>query len=217
MLPSVSVTTPSVMVLETHILRENHVSQSQPIHLRENYLKPSRNMKDRELIPFEGPSSHRNFLQDFHHIDQFHVNGSSSSNPVFGVQSTPNFDNATCECAPPTEFEDYEGNPNFAENNNAHLIDSFQYDNAYSLNLPRRNQLDMMVVNQSYPTETNKSLNYVVPDEVSCITPSNYYRRVGLNKNNRESPTSRRTFKGRKKSNIVKGQWTVDEDRCIIL
>jgi myb proto-oncogene protein len=61
-------------------------------------------------------------------------------------------------------------------------------------------------------------LNYVVPDdEVSSITPTNYYQRAGLNRNNRLlSPTTRRAFKARKKSNIVKGQWTVDEDRYII-
>jgi hypothetical protein len=39
----------------------------------------------------------------------------------------------------------------------------------------------------------------------------------GLNRNSRLlSPTTRRAFKARKKSNIVKGQWTVDEDRYIL-
>ncbi|KAJ1439072.1 SANT/Myb domain [Sesbania bispinosa] len=210
--PSVSVT-PSLMALETNF-KENYVSQT--MHLQENYLNPS--MKDE--LPFGAPSS-QGFLQDFHHIDQFHVNASSSNNPVFGVQ-TPNFDpfnNTTSECAP-TDFEAYEGKP-FAESNgsgHAHIMDNFQYE-GYSLNLPGRNQLDMMVANQSYmpfnPLET-KPLNFVVPDEVSCISPANYYKRVDMNKNNRESPNTRRTYKARKKSNIVKGQWTVDEDRLLI-
>ncbi|KAJ1398230.1 SANT/Myb domain [Sesbania bispinosa] len=211
--PSVSVT-PSLMALETNF-KENYVSQT--MHLQENYLNPS--MKDE--LPFGAPSS-QGFLQDFNHIDQFHGNGSSSNNPVFGVQ-TPNFDpfnNATSECAP-TDFEVYEGKP-FAESNgsgHAHIMDNFQYE-GYGLNLiPERNQLDMMVANQSYmpfnPLET-KPLNFVVPDEVSCISPANYYKRVDMNKNNRESPNTRRTYKARKKSNIVKGQWTVDEDRLLI-
>jgi myb proto-oncogene protein len=220
MFPSIPVTLNSLMVLETN-LRENYASQSQPIHLQENYLKPR--MKD-ELIPFGAHSSQGNFLQDFHHIDQFHVHGSSSSNQVFGVQ-TQNFDPfGNAECAN-TNFEVYDGKP-FGENNingseHAQLIDNFQYD-GYSLNIPRRNHIDLMVENHSYfpfnnPSET-KPLNYVVPDdEVSSITPTNYYQRAGLNRNNRLlSPTTRRAFKARKKSNIVKGQWTVDEDRYII-
>ncbi|RDX65643.1 Transcription factor MYB98, partial [Mucuna pruriens] len=206
------------MAIETN-LTENYAPQ--PMHLQENYLKPS--MEDQ--LPFGTPSS-QGFLQDFHHIDhQFHVNGSSSSNPIFGVQ-TPSFDpfdhNVTCESVPP-DFQVYECKP-FAESNasghaHAHLIDNFQYV-GYSLNLPRTNQLDMMVANQSYLSfnalETKPS-NFVVPDEVSCISPPNYYKRVGLNKSiMRESPSTRRTFKARKKSNIVKGQWTADEDRLLI-
>ncbi|XP_027368853.1 transcription factor MYB98-like [Abrus precatorius] len=205
--------TPSLMDIETN-LNENYASQ--PMHLQENYLRSR--MKDD--IPFGDPSS-QCFLQDFPRIDQFNVND-YSSNPVFGIQ-TSNFDpfdhNVTCESAP-ADFEVYECKP-FPESNcngHAHLTDNFQYE-GYSLNLPRRNQLDMMVGNQSYvpfnPLET-KPLNIVVPDEVSYISPPNYYKRVGLNKTNRETPTTRRTFKVRKKSNIVKGQWTADEDRLLI-
>lgn len=219
MSPSSVSVTPLMDNIETN-LTENYASESKPMHLQENYLKPS--MEDQ--LPFGTPST-QGFLQDSHHIDhlQFHVNGSSSSNPIFGVQ-TPNFDpfdhNVTCESAPP-DFEAYECKL-FAESNgsgHAHLMDNFQYV-GYSLNLPRTNQLDLMVANQSYvpfnALET-KPLNFVVPDEVSCISPPNYYKRVGLNKNLRESPSTRITFKARKKSNIVKGQWTSDEDRCIIL
>jgi len=194
-------------------LKENYASQ--PMHVQENILKPS--MGDQ--LPFGAPSS-QGFLQDFHHIDQFPVNNGSSSNPIFGVHA-PNFDpfdhNVNCESAPP-DFEVFECKP-FAENNGSahtHLMHNFQYV-GYSLNLPRTNQMDMEVANQRYlpfnALET-KPLNFVVPDEVSCISPP--YKKVGLNKNLRESPSTRRTFKPRKKSNIVKGQWTSEEDRCII-
>lgn len=216
MVPS-SVSVTPLMDIETN-LTENYASQ--PMHLQENYLKPS--MEDQ--LPFGTPST-QGFLQDFHHIDhQFHVNGSSSSNPIFGVQ-TPSFDPfhhsvTTCEYAP-DHFELYESKP-FSESNgsaNTHLMDNFQYVGYSTLNLARTNQVNMMVENQSYlpfnALET-KPMNFAVPDEVSCISPPNYYKR--LNKSIRESPRStRRTFKARKKSNIVKGQWTTEEDRCIIL
>ncbi|KAI5446646.1 hypothetical protein KIW84_014476 [Lathyrus oleraceus] len=122
-------------------------------------------------------------------------------------------------------FEVY-NDKSFPENNNssnqhAHFIDNFQYD-GYGLNIPRRNHLDLMVENQTYFPFNNasetKPLNYVVPDdEVSSIAPTSYYQRGDLNRNNRLlSPTTRRAFKAKKKSSIVKGQWTVDEDRMLI-
>ncbi|KAJ1418278.1 SANT/Myb domain [Sesbania bispinosa] len=197
------------MDLETKI-RETYASH--PMHLQESYLKPS--IKDE--IPFGVPSS-QGFLQDFHHIDQFHHVNGSSSNPVSGVQ-TPNADpsdNLTFVCSS-TGFDAYEFKP-FVENSGTHVMDNFLYG-GYS-NLPQRNQMDVMVTNQSYfpfnPRET-KPMNFVVPDEVSCITPVNHSKRVGMNKNNRTYTTTRRTHKVRKKSNIVKGQWTVEEDGLLI-
>ncbi|RDX67532.1 Transcription factor MYB98, partial [Mucuna pruriens] len=188
------------MDLET-MLKETYVSQPQ-----ESFLQPS--MK--HMLPFGNPS----FLQDFNHIDQFHVNV-SSPNPI----QTPNFDafdNFTFANSSPG-FDVYECKP-FVENVHAHVMDNFLYGN-YSFNHPQRNQLDMMVANQSLlpfnPQET-KSPNFVVPDEVSCISSVNYYKRVGANKNNKSYPTTRRTYKVRKKSNIVKGQWTIEEDGLLV-
>ncbi|XP_061347816.1 transcription factor MYB98-like [Gastrolobium bilobum] len=201
------------MDLETK-LRENYASH--PMHLQESYLKPS--MKDE--LPFGFPSC-QGSLQDFHHINQFNMNG-FSSNPVLGVQ-TPNFDpfdNSTF-LRSPAGFDVYECKPSVENNSSgghAHVMDNFLYG-GYSLNLPQRNQVDMMVANQGYlpfnPQET-KPVNFVVPDEVSCISPMNYYKKVGVNKSNRAYPTTRRTYKVRKKSNIVKGQWTVEEDGLLI-
>ncbi|CAL0330133.1 unnamed protein product [Lupinus luteus] len=191
--------------------RENYASQ--PMHLHENYFKPS--MKDE--LPFAAPSS-QGFMQDFQHVDQFHHANASSSNQNFGVQ-TQNFDpfvNITCGCSQ-ADFEGYECKP-FVENNgngnHAHVMEDFQYE-GYGLNLPRRNQMDMMPSNQIYmpfnPLET-KPLNFVAPDEVSSISATNYYRRFGLNRNNKTSPTTRRSCKVKKKPNIVKGQWSEHED-----
>nr|KYP51553.1 Transcription factor MYB98 [Cajanus cajan] len=179
------------------------------MHLQESCLQPS--MKD--MLAFGNPSSSQGFLQDFHQIDQFHVN-ESSSNPI----QTPNFDaldNFTFKSS--SSFDVYECKPFVENSGNAHVMDNFLYGN-YSLNHPPRNQLDITVANQSFlpfnPQETKFS-NYVAPDEVSSISPMNYYKRVGVNKNNKSYPT-RRTYKIRKKSNIVKGQWTIEEDGLLI-
>ena len=211
---TLSSVTPSAMDLETN-LRENHASK--PMDLQENNLKPS--MKDN--LPFGAPSS-QGFMQDFHNTNHFHHVNGSSSNPALGVQ-TPNidpFENLQCGCSQ-GDLDLYECKP-FIENDggvHAHVMDNFQYA-GYSLNLPRKYQPDMMVANPGYtpfnPLET-KPLNFVAPDEVSSISPANYNKRIGLDKDNSSSPITRRAFKVQKKSKMVKGQWTVEEDRCIII
>ncbi|KAJ7956230.1 Myb family transcription factor [Quillaja saponaria] len=192
-------------------LRENYVSQPPLQHMTENEL------------PY-GVSPSNGFTQD-HHFDQFQANG-SSSNQVFGVQN-PNFDpfdaNFTYGCSS-TDFDFYECKP-FVESHHpgqAHVMDNFQYGGGYSMNLPQRNPFDMMGSNHGYvPYNTYqevKPVNFVVPDEVSCISHRNnrYYKNVGMNKSRISPPITRRTYKGRKKNNIVKGQWTSEEDGLLI-
>lgn len=75
-------------------------------------------------LPLGVPNSSQSFLEDFtydidHHHNQFHPNGSSSSNPVFEVHFDT-FDN----------FDVYECKP-FSENNNGKVVmdDDFEYGN----------------------------------------------------------------------------------------
>lgn len=203
-------------------LRENHSynNTSQPIsmHLQENYLR-HHDMKldddhDHQIsFGVTNPnSSQGNFLQDFNinHIDhhQFHPNGPSSSSkniiaPVFGVENLgfDGFDDS---------FEVYECKPFVDEN--------FQYGGNFScLNLPQRNhQVENINMNQSYEafhSQETKPVDFVMPDdEVSCIlSPSsvNYTKRTDFS----YMRNKRKSFKVRKKSNMVKGQWTIEEDR----
>ncbi|KAF1865067.1 hypothetical protein Lal_00004441 [Lupinus albus] len=179
-----------------------------------------------DKLSFEVPLSRGIFLQDFNHIDQFHVNVSSSNNPFFGTQPQ-NFDpfnhNFTYGYAS-TGFDVYECKP-FVENNisgHAHVINNFQFG-GYSLNLLQRNQIVSMVASRNYlqfnnPPETIKPVNFVAPDEASCISPLSYNKEVGLNKinNNRAYSSTTRSCKAKRKSNIVKGQWSADEDRLLI-
>ncbi|KAE9602629.1 putative transcription factor MYB-HB-like family [Lupinus albus] len=203
------------MDLETNT-RENYASQ--PMHLQENC---SRQLGAKDALPLRSPSM-QGSMQDFQHVDQFHHANGSLPNQVFGVQ-TQNFDpfaNVTCGCSK-ADFNGYECKV-FVENNSsssqAHVIDNFQYD-GYGLNPHRRSQMDMMASNQSYlpfnPLETKPS-NFVAPDEVSCISPAVYESRIGLNRSNKTSLTTRRSCKVRNKINIVKGQWTENEDRLLI-
>jgi len=196
------------MELDTK-LTENFALQ--PMLLSDNYLvKPY--IKDE--FSFEPPSS-KGFLQDFHHPDdQFQTNG-SSSNPIFGVQTQcyDSFNNFTYGCS--TDFDIPECKP-FADNcGNGHVMDNFQ-SGGY-LNLSQRNPIDIVGsdgIDMAYTAYQDiKPVSFVVPDELSSITAENmYYKRVGMNKN-RALPTTIRTYKGRKKCNVVKGQWTIEEDR----
>ncbi|KAL5813864.1 hypothetical protein ACOSQ4_024505 [Xanthoceras sorbifolium] len=250
------------MELDTKKLRENH--QTQPVFLSENndYTKPY--MKNE--IPLEVPFSNNNkgtYLQDFHHLDhQFHANGSSSSNPHFGVQ-TPCFE--PFDAFPyggysSSNFDIYECKP-FADNNynggHGQVMDNFQSTGGgYNLNHHHHQQHQfsnpgddhvMMMMHGSdhhhhhhqsqimpytFQDMNNKQpvINFVAPDEVSCVNNNNnsnnnvdngdYYKnKVGnFNKNSsRLHPSTKKTsLKGGKKSSIVKGQWTIDEDRLLI-
>ncbi|KAF2311417.1 hypothetical protein GH714_022805 [Hevea brasiliensis] len=198
-----------------HKLTENPLTQS--MSLSDFYSnKPS--MKDG--FPFAVPSSSsKGFLQDFHHFDQFHANG-LSLNPIFGVQSGSNFDSFDAfpyGSSTNMDFYDYECKP-FADINGGHgqVMDNFQ--SGRYLNFPQNNPVDMMGYNQSNMSsnfQEMKPINFVVPDEVSSITANHeYHKKVGLNKN-RAQPSTRRTWKGRKKNNLVKGQWTIEEDRLL--
>lgn len=168
--------------------------------LKETFLpQPLQESCMKDMIPLGNPSL-QECLQDFHQIDQFHFNVPSSNNSIIQTPTFDAFDNFTFTGSSPAL--DYESKP---------FTDNFLYGN-YNLILPQRNvELDMMVTDQSFlpftPQEIKPS-NVVLPDQVSM----NYYKTIGVNKNNKSYPTTSRTYKVRKKSNTVKGHWTIEED-----
>ncbi|KAG6686544.1 hypothetical protein I3842_11G025400 [Carya illinoinensis] len=200
------------MELETK-LRENLAPQA--LLLSDNHLKPY--MKDE--FSFGTPS--KGFLQDFQSLDRFHTKG-SSSNPSFGVQTEcygSLINNFTYGCS--TDFDDIHNycKP-FADNGgNGQVMDNF-LSGGY-LNIPQRNPTDdTMGTDQGYMIFTTcqdiKPVNFVVLDEVSCITAENgYNKKVGMNKNI-ALPATMRTYRGHRKCNFAKGQWTTEEDRLLI-
>ncbi|KAK7354048.1 hypothetical protein VNO80_19504 [Phaseolus coccineus] len=177
------------MDIET-LVKESFVSQP----LQESCMK--------DMIPLGNPSSHELLQQHFHHIDEFQFSVPSSNNSTFHA-----FHNFTFTPSSP-DLDVYECKPF------THVMDNFLYGNSQ-----RNIELDIMVSNQSFLPFTPQQIkpsNFVLPDEVSCISPINYYKTIGVNKNHRSYPTTRRTFKVHKKSNTVKGHWTIEEDGLLI-
>ncbi|KAL6964409.1 hypothetical protein U1Q18_035464 [Sarracenia purpurea var. burkii] len=198
------------------------------ILLPNNYMKP----EIEDDFYFKSCSS-KGYFQDIHHLDQFSFTGSSPLNPEFGVQTTSSdpFDPFMSICS--LDLDDlYESKP-FVENGGT--MQSFNNGGGYLKN-PKKTPVDVTTSDPSCMTfdcqEDIKPLNFVIPDEGSCITAENgYYKEVGIKKNGGGSgrgrgrrgscSTAAQGIKkpckgGRKKSHSVKGQWTIEEDRLLI-
>ena len=72
-----------------------------------------------------------------------------------------------------------------------------------------------MVGPMGFNCQEIKPVNFVIPDEVSCITgEKQLYKKISINWfKNRVSQVLDKTHKGRNKPHVVKGQWTIEEDR----
>ena len=72
-----------------------------------------------------------------------------------------------------------------------------------------------MVGRVGFNCQEIKPINFVILDEVSCITGENrLYKKISMNSaKKRVSPTPQKTHKGRKKPHVVKEQWAIEEDR----
>ncbi|KDP31088.1 hypothetical protein JCGZ_11464 [Jatropha curcas] len=145
---------------------------------------------------------------------------------MFGVQTGSNFESFDAfpygsSSTNMDYFYDYECKPFAAEHNkggHGQVMDNF------SLTLPNRsnNPTDIMGSNQGHMSlnlQGMEGINFLVPDEVSCVTANDnthYQKKICVNNNNyRAQPSTKRTCKERKKHNVVKGQWTIEEDRLL--
>ncbi|CAF2069707.1 hypothetical protein HID58_041095 [Brassica napus] len=229
---------------------ENYVDESGFAPLNQTiFARDQEHMKE-EDFPFEvvDQSKPTSFLQDFHHLDhdnqfdhhhhhQYH--GSTSSNPLFGIQTTSSCANNApyqhCSSYQENMVDFYETKPQLmnhhfqaAENpyltRNHHQEINLVDDNDH-MNLEQNNMMMMRMIPFDYPpTETiNKPMNFVMPDEVSCVSAdNNSYRAMSFNKTKPfltrklSSSSSSSSWKGKKKTTLVKGQWTAEEDRILI-
>ncbi|XP_059639249.1 transcription factor MYB98-like [Cornus florida] len=186
----------------------------QPLLLSHNFLKP----EIEDEFSFESCSS-KNFFQDLHHFDQFLLN-ESLVNLEPGVQTT---------CFDPIDpfshgnsnnlnfFEQFK--PFHVENGgNGAIMQNFQVGGYF--NYPKKTPVDVTMAGRTltFPLsyQEAKPMNFVIPDEGSCIMADNgYYKEVGMKKNS-ASKSNKKACKSRKKSNSIKGQWTIEEDRLLV-
>lgn len=154
------------------------------------------------------------FYLDFDKLDQFSTNG-PSLNSGLAIQNTcfyPFFNGSSSKY-----IDIYETKP-FAQN--GRCVENFQRQGNY-FNQSHGTSFNATGSNQSrtsFNLQEIKNFNLGLHDEMSCITAENgYYRNVSTNKNykcNSSSASSSKKYcKNGKKSNVVKGQWTVEEDR----
>ncbi|KAL3748234.1 hypothetical protein ACJRO7_009467 [Eucalyptus globulus] len=183
---------------------------SHQTYLSDNCIKPC--MRNKETAFGTVSSTKGNFLQDFNHIDQFYI-GESSPNHALNKQ-TASFD--PFDVYPYKVFTDldvYEDKP-FAENGGHGLVmDNFQVEGSLmavtTANMMNESGRSHMLGDYH---QDIKPVNFVVPDEVSCISAGNgYYKKSLVNKS--KASSSRRT---RKRPHVIKGQWTTEEDRLLI-
>ncbi|XP_010449469.1 PREDICTED: transcription factor MYB98 [Camelina sativa] len=236
--------------MENFVDESGFVPLNQNIFTRDHHQE---HMKE-EDFPFEvvDQSKPTSFLQDFHHLDhdhQFdHHHGSSSSNHLLGLQTTSScINNAPFEHCSYQEnmVEFYESkpqllnhhfqaaeNPTYFTRNHQHhhhhhhhqeinLVDEHDH-----MDLEQNNMMMMRMIPFDYPpTETMKpAMNFVMPDEISCVSADNdcYRSSSSFNKTKPyltrklSSSSSSSSWKEKKPSTLVKGQWTSEEDRILI-
>lgn len=206
-----------------------------------NYSKPPRNDQfslEEANLSLKGNT---NFLQDLHPLENFDLNldldgSSSASNALFPIQpnSLEPYDlnyNSTFGCFP--NFELYETKPfaNHAPNNNnnvalgSNLIDNYNQSGG-GLGILGHSQF-INPINNMISSPSPQSYNpfcyydlgltrssYRLSDEDSSTTPQNDATVVVPSRLS-AATTVRKGGKDhrKKKSTVVKGQWTMEEDR----
>ncbi|KAH7865278.1 hypothetical protein Vadar_004548 [Vaccinium darrowii] len=192
--------------------REQEEDLTYPSLLPNNHLKS-------EII--EGEEEDDDFcFQDFdHHLDQLSFTG-SSLNPDFDIENPCLDPYDPFQNIGPLSIDDFYELKPFSDHQNEGNGTTENY--AGAMQYPRKIPVDESAPNPGsmpFICEDVKPMNFVIPDEGSCITADQnigHKGNLGIRKNG--APQSRRpcSNKGRKKSNSVKGQWTIEEDRLLI-
>ncbi|CAN8325195.1 unnamed protein product [Cochlearia groenlandica] len=229
---------------------ENFVEQSSFVPLNQTIFTSDQQHMKEEDFPFEviDQSKPTSFLQDYHHLDHHHDHtfdhhhhhhGSSSSNPLLSIQTMSSCNNN----APFQHFSYQENMVDFYESKpqlmNHHHHPYFTHDHHHHninvvdehdpMGMEHNNMMMMMrMIPFDYPPKEiiiNKPMNFVMQDEVSCVSADNNdcYKAMTFNKTKpfltrklSSSSSSSTTWKGNKKTTLVKGQWTSEEDRVLI-
>ncbi|CAN6818188.1 unnamed protein product [Brassica oleracea] len=227
---------------------ENYVDESGFATLNlTKFTRDEEHMKEDDF-PFEivDQSKPTSFLQDFHHLDhdhQFdhhyhHHHGSTSSNPLLGAPRTLSCINKVPlqHCSYQENLVDfYESKPHLmnhhfqASDNQYFTRDHHQeirlVDEHNPVDLEQNNMMMMRMLPFEYPPTARiiKPTNFMMPDEVSCVSAdNNCYKAMSFNKTkpfltrNLSSSSSSSSWKGKNNTTLVKGQWTAEEDRILV-
>ncbi|KAL2482501.1 transcription factor MYB [Forsythia ovata] len=173
--------------------------------------------------------SSKGYLQESQYFDQFSLTG-SSFNPNLGFQenSFDPFDHF-CHVSPSTDLDSYNFKP--FEENGGGIMHNFRgggllnfQDRKYPLTGMETSDHNILSLN----CHDSDLLNFVVPDESSCVTADNGNKQGGSRKRkNNDNNSNNTTIEGEsvsakssgrawKKSKSAKGQWTTEEDRLLI-
>ncbi|KAJ0263632.1 Transcription factor MYB98 [Hirschfeldia incana] len=189
---------------------ENYVGESGFAPLNQTIFTRDQEQMKEEIFSFQvvDQSKPTSFLQDFHHLDHHHHfdhdhhHGSTSSNPLLGIQTRP-----SCVNSSPFEHSSYQED----------MVD--EHD---AMDMEQNNM--MMMIPFDYPPRgITKPMNFVMPDEVSCVSADNdCYKAMSFNmtkpflSRKLSSSSSSTSRKEKKETTLVKGQWTAEEDRMVI-
>lgn len=159
---------------------------------------------------------------DFHHLDQIHMEDSTSPLMFHAQASSCNFNQS-----PDLQMYPFTNN-NYPPPMNSNL-DFYECKSSFEGNYMSSGHGHGLVMDSSnyqlrstynYQVDIIKPLSFVVPDEVgssnhNVLDRNNYFSQM-TKKTFKATPSPlsiRRTCKNRKKSEVVKGQWSSHEDR----
>ncbi|KAI3988166.1 hypothetical protein MKX01_011955 [Papaver californicum] len=204
--------------------------------LGENYLKSDFGYG----FSMRACNNSKGVIQDIPKLDQCSLDGCyqnsnlgmSSSSPPLPPPSTKHvnyLDQVSNGNSIMHNFDIFEYKP-FLEgegstNNSTNIINGGMFhQNKGFFNFPLVTPLSETIMDQNHPSHLSPSLsfqeleqvNLSIPDELSCITAENgIYGEAAVKK--RISPEKRRSaIKGQRRSNVIKGQWTMEEDRLLV-
>ncbi|KAI4329535.1 hypothetical protein MLD38_027915 [Melastoma candidum] len=146
------------------------------------------------------PSRGDFLLQELHHLDQMHASSFPFDTPPYG-NGLPDLDFFECK---PFQMTCY---------GQGHVMDNFQLSTNMICGIPEQSSVLL-----DYPKDV-KPLSFFMPDEASYVdNPGHVYCDKTFadckgRYSTSSSSCSRRSYKDRQKAQLVKGQWTVNEDR----
>ncbi|XP_074314999.1 transcription factor MYB98-like [Silene latifolia] len=203
-----------------------------PLFFHDQNYSPKQ--RDDHQFSLEGTLSSKssNYLQDdLNQIEYFNLNNapSSSSIPIFSLQSTcvfDTFENSTFSCMPNLDFFEHKPYENHVGNQGALVpyMDNNNFTRSGEVGVLGHSHMMVTPINMVSPIglthnpfsyrDFGLTKSFKLPDEGSSTSP-----KAGANliRNSLSATMVKRRGRGHKKKiNLVKGQWTIEEDRRLV-